>query len=116
MCRVSVLTLRSSLVEPSTEHLLSLSIVAVHGVGASPDWAWVRRVQHGSEEIHVNWLVDERMLPAKLPDSRIMTFNYESKWLLGAPKQRRSLCAIQLLTALDNKRKEVYILSNQIFT
>ena len=36
-----------------------------------------------------------------------MTFNYESKWLLGAPKQRCSLCAIQLLTALDNQRKEV---------
>lgn len=61
----------------------------------------------GDKEVHVNWLADENMLPAKVPDSRIMTFNYESKWLLGAPKQRRSSCAIQLLTALDNKRKEV---------
>ena len=64
-------------------------------------------MKDGDSEIHVNWLADEEMLPAKLPDSRIMTFNYESKWLLGAPKQRRSLCAEQLLTALDNKRKEV---------
>ena len=64
-------------------------------------------MEDGDKEVHINWLADENMLPAKLPDSRIMTFNYESKWLLGAPKQRRSLCAIQLLTALDNKRKEV---------
>ena len=64
-------------------------------------------MKDGDGEVHVNWLKDDNMLPAQLPDSRIMTFNYESNWLLGAPKQRRSLCAIQLLTALDNKRKEV---------
>ena len=89
--------------------LLSPSIVAVHGLGANPDWAWIRKVENGNEVIHVNWLADENMLPVKIPNARIMTFNYESKWLLGAPKHRRSLCAIQLLTALDNKRKEVTI-------
>ncbi|KAK0510326.1 hypothetical protein JMJ35_007720 [Cladonia borealis] len=83
-----------------------VDIVAVHGLGATPDWAWIRKVEDGNKEVHVNWLMDQDMLPAKLPNSRIMTFNYESKWLLAAPKQRRSLCAIQLLTALDNKRKE----------
>lgn len=72
-------------------------------------------MKDGNKEVHVNWLADENLLPAKLPDSRIMTFNYESKWLLEAPKQRRSLCAIQLLTALDNKRKEVTTLSSQKF-
>lgn len=83
------------------------SIVAVHGLGASPKWAWIRKVKDGDKEVHVNWLADEKMLPAKLPDSRIMTFNYESKWHSGGLKQRRSLCAIQLLTALDNRRQEV---------
>ena len=89
------------------DSLVLYSIVAVHGLGASPEWAWIRKVQSGSEEVHVNWLADEMMLPAKLPMSRIMTFNYESKWLMGAPKQSRSSCALQLLTALDNQRKEV---------
>ena len=69
-------------------------------------------MKDGDREILVNWLADENMLPAKLPDSRIMTFNYESQWLLSAPKQRRSLCAEQLLTALDNKRKKVIFRSN----
>ncbi len=72
-------------------------------------------MKDGNKEVHVNWLANENLLPAKLPNSRIMTFNYESKWLLEAPKQRRSLCAIQLLTALDNKRKEVTTLSSQKF-
>lgn len=73
-------------------------------------------MKDGNKEVHVNWLADKNLLPAKLPDSRIMTFSYESKWLSGAPKQRRSLCANQLLTALDNKRREVTNLSSQKFT
>ena len=90
-----------------TDCVVLLSIVAVNGLGASPDWAWIRKVKDGDKEVHVNWLADENMLPARLPHSRIMTFNYESKWFLKAPKQRRPLCAIQLLTALDNQRKAV---------
>ena len=99
-----------SFIRRCIDHLDFLSVVAVHGLGATPNWAWIRKMD---EEKRVNWLADKDMLPAKLPNSRIMTFNYESKWLLGAPKQRRSLCAIQLLTALDNKRKEVTTPSSQ---
>ena|ERR1700694_4318091 len=88
-----------------------ISIVAVHGLGANPDWAWARKVNVDSgasgEGRNVNWLADPDLLPAKIPHARIIAFNYESKWHKDAPKQRRSLCADQLLTALDNKRKEV---------
>lgn len=62
------------------------------------------------EEKNVNWLADNDLLPKEIPNARIMTFNYESKWHADAPKQRRSLCAEQLLTALHNKRKEVGVL------
>ena len=96
--------------KPSLIYLPSgvlLSIVAIHGLGASPEWAWIRKVKDGDRDVDVNWLKDPDMLPSKLPNSRIMTFNYESKWFLAAPKQRCSLCAIQLLTALDNRRNEV---------
>jgi hypothetical protein len=55
----------------------------------------------------VNWLADHDLLPAKVPNARIMTFNYESKWHMDAPKQTRFQCAEQLLTVLENKRKEV---------
>lgn len=86
-----------------------VSIIAVHGLGANPDWAWVRKVkvEATGEVRRLNWLADKDLLPAKIPYARIMAFNYESKWHTDAPKQRRSQCAEQLLTALDNKRKEV---------
>ena len=89
--------------------LLNFSIVAVHGLGAVPAWAWVRKVGvKGTDQYkEVNWLADKDLLPAKIPHARIMTFNYQSKWHKDAPKQRRALCADQILTALDNKRKEV---------
>ena len=85
------------------------SVVAVHGLGADPAWAWVGKVGvEGSDQYKkVNWLADKDLLPAKIPHARIMTFNYESKWHKDSPKQRRALCADQLLAALDNKRKAV---------
>jgi hypothetical protein len=89
----------------ATNSYKHISIVAVHGLGANPNQAWIRKVAEGK----VNWLADQNMLPAKIPYARIMTFNYESKWHMDAPKQRRHLCAIQLLTALDNKRREVRV-------
>ncbi len=92
-----------------SDTLMPYSIVAVHGLGANPDWAWTwkRAATASEEEIHVNWLRDEDMLPSKIPHARILTFNYESTWHKDAPRQRRSLCADQLLTALDNQRKQV---------
>jgi hypothetical protein len=65
------------------------------------------KVDATGKEKKVNWLEDHDLLPSKLPNARIMNFNYESKWHADAPKQTRSMCAEQLLTALDNKRKEV---------
>ena len=90
-------------------NITNSSVVAVHGLGADPAWAWVRKIGvEGTDQYKkVNWLADKDLLPAKIPHARIMTFNYEAKWHKDAPKQRRDLCADQLLSALDNKRKEV---------
>ncbi|KAK4967596.1 hypothetical protein LTR66_011906 [Elasticomyces elasticus] len=92
-------------VDPSLEY--DVSIVAVHGLGANPAWAWVRKTNVNGEEILVRWLQDEDMLPSKIHNARIMTFNYPSKWHSNAPYQRRSLCAEDLLGALVNLRKDV---------
>jgi hypothetical protein len=64
-------------------------------------------VEGTGEEKKVNWLADHDLLPNVVPNARIMTFNYESKWHADAPKQRRSQCAEQLLTVLCNKRRQV---------
>ena len=82
-------------------------IVAVHGLGATPEWAWVSKDRSGPDP-RINWLKDHRMLPHQVPDSRIMTFNYESKGLHPqAVKAKLSDCANSLLNALKNDREEV---------
>jgi hypothetical protein len=80
----------------------AIDIIAVHGLGATADFAWIRKTDNGT----VNWLSDPLMLPSQLPNSRVFTFNYESKWILEAPRQRRTLCAIQLLTALKDRPRD----------
>lgn len=86
-----------------------VSIVAVHGLGANPAWAWVWKERREPDENcrKVNWLQD--LLPEKIPYARIMTFNYESKWHKDAPKQSRSNCAELLLTALHDQRVKASI-------
>ncbi len=54
---------------------LNSSVVAVHGLGADPAWAWVRKagVEGTDQYKKVNWLADKDLLPAKMPHARIMT-------------------------------------------
>lgn len=74
------------------------SVLAVHGIGADPDRTWTTG--------GVNWLKDEYMLPAALPNSRILRFGYESQWLgKDAIQQRLSSVAEQLLRGLMETRK-----------
>lgn len=85
------------------------SVVVVHDLEADSVWAWVWKIEVEKTDQYkkVNWLADKNLLSAKMLHARIMIFNYESKWHKDASKQRRDLCVNQLLTALDNKRKEV---------
>ncbi|KAG6977871.1 Vegetative incompatibility protein HET-E-1 [Fusarium oxysporum f. sp. conglutinans] len=89
-----------------------LSIVAVHGLAANPDYAWVWQPKNnppGHPEYpakHFNWL--KELLPIELSSAqlscRVMTFNYDSKWFMNAPQQRLSNISDTLLVSLRNKR------------
>ncbi|KAI1662004.1 hypothetical protein F4813DRAFT_343179 [Daldinia decipiens] len=86
------------LVEPDD---CDVDIVAIHGVGAKPQYTWEDR---GSK---VNWLTNPTMLPAALPKARIMTYNYASHWFgEHAIKQSLSGVAIKLLRSLVDKRED----------
>jgi len=89
------------LVQPKETDEVDVDFVAVHGLAVYPVDAWVHR------ETKVNWLSDETMLPAALPKARIMAFNYQSYWF-GDDAVQQSVDAVsgQLLTALDDKRRE----------
>jgi hypothetical protein len=48
------------------------------------------------------------MLPASLPNARILAFNYESKWHENAPHTRLLGVAEQLLLAIHGLRSRVW--------
>ena len=89
------------------------SIIAVHGLGANPDHAWVRHkdTSAGLEE-DVRWLTD--LLPQTLRDyrisisARIFCFNYHSAWF-GSQLSRNRLekVAVKLLDDIHNVRDKV---------
>ncbi len=78
------------------------SIVAVPGLGANSEKTWVRKTPHG--EVH--WLRDPKMLPARVPNARILVFEYESQWFGKASvDQTLANVANQLVHALQHKRR-----------
>lgn len=76
------------------------SVIAVHGLGANPDFAWVRKKNPEEGQFEdVNWL--ETLLPQLLPVSRIRCFNYDSTWVgRKVPRQSFVNIARQLLDAI----------------
>jgi hypothetical protein len=56
----------------------------------------------------MNWLKD--LLPQEIPNTRIMTFSFQSRWLWDAPKKRSMHCAADLLEAVHNKRQVQYLI------
>ena len=107
----------TSIVEYDCEHypsrfsmtvlMITLSIVAIHGIGAHPDDTWCKKVNEGRPgEHYVNWLKDPRMLPAIAPTARIMRYGYESQWFGEDPiRQKAAVVAHRLLLSLRRARK-----------
>lgn len=56
------------------------SVVAVHGIGADAFQTWQQKNETYQPPKVVDWLEDGDMLPSIIPDTRIMTFGYESTW------------------------------------
>jgi hypothetical protein len=112
--------------DPSHEKISDLSddrnsIIAVPGAGAHPDETWEKKFfedyenrTKGSEA--VNWLSDDKMLPAAIPKARIMSFGYDSQWYgPQASKVRLSNVAEELLYALQCERVVSLFLHKHIF-
>ncbi|KAJ3494179.1 hypothetical protein NLG97_g4251 [Lecanicillium saksenae] len=89
-----------------------VDIVAVHGLGANPDYAWVWLPKnnpanpHGYPDKPFNWLKD--LLPDEMAKDeqpcRVLTYNYDSAWIADAPQQRLSNISDILLETLRNIR------------
>jgi hypothetical protein len=90
--------------------------VAVHGLGANPDHAWVRhKATTPGLEKDVHWLKD--LLPQTFQNhqpsiyARIFCFNYQSAWLGGQlSKNRLENIAGRLLDDLYHTKIKVCLL------
>lgn len=98
--------------------LIISSIIAVQGLASDPERSWVwkarskedkKAVERGEKSEPVKWLED--LLPNDIPNARIMSFNYESRWQRNAPYQHIGSCARLLLDALHNSHFQVFYLS-----
>jgi len=97
---------------PLTQMCVS-SIIAVHGLGANPEHAWLRhRDEAKNIEADVRWLID--LLPETLRAEeprilpRIFCFNYQSAWLGSRlSKNRLENVAERLLDELYHTRMKV---------
>ncbi|KAI0854475.1 hypothetical protein F4860DRAFT_499369 [Xylaria cubensis] len=86
---------------------IEYDIVAIHGIGAHPDDTWCKTIDRRGERVHLNWLLDKEMLPAALPNARIMRFGAKTQWFGELLiKQTVSSVAELLLIALTRDRKE----------
>lgn len=61
--------------------------------------------KNGPENVH--WLKDRNTLPARVPNSRIIAYNYESRWHADAPRTRLELCGEDLMNRLYDFRDKV---------
>ncbi|KAF6782908.1 pfs domain-containing protein, partial [Colletotrichum musicola] len=85
--------------EVGSEHANFRSIIAVHGLGANVDWSWTWKDPKTPGRL-VKWLQDPDMLPAVVPRSRILLYNYDSRWHADAPKIRLTLCGEELIRSI----------------
>src|SRR5919202_2099811 len=93
------------------------SIIAVHGLAANPVYTWVKKVPNddsdndndGSAKVgrlneqgfrEILWL--KHLLPAKLPNARILKYNYGSAYLINAPKESLRSIATRLMHLIHN--------------
>ncbi|KAI0904424.1 ankyrin repeat-containing domain protein [Ustulina deusta] len=92
------------LYEPGNpEHAATVDIVAIHGLGASPEKSWVYD-QEGEQSF--NWLKDKCGLPTDFPDARIMLYAYASAYQ-GRFKMKQfiRIIAAGLLDRLQERRE-----------
>ncbi|SCO84734.1 uncharacterized protein FRV6_08861 [Fusarium oxysporum] len=63
-------------------HTTIESIIAIHGLGTESPRTWEFKRSEGRV---VNWLADEDMLPATVPEARIFTYDWNANYFQDAP-------------------------------
>jgi pimeloyl-ACP methyl ester carboxylesterase len=83
----------------------------VHGKGAHPADTWSTLINPSRDPRNpasfVNWLDNEEMLPAVLPNARVLRYGYLSEWFgENALRTRAASIGARLLDELESMRLE----------
>jgi hypothetical protein len=84
------------------------SIVAVHGLGAHPEHTWSGKAAAGSghsDKVHLL----KNLLMLDFPESRILSFAYNSDWLIDAPVKTAQPIASKLIEELKQTRSKDHV-------
>lgn len=85
----------------------SYRIVAVHGLGAHPEYTWTSapsRSTNSEDDNRIHLLRD--LLKKDFPTARILAFAHNSDWLINAPIKSAQQIADRLLKELAKHRSE----------
>lgn len=78
-------------------------IVAVHGLGAHPDHTWEGKPADGQRpRTHLL----KHLLRSDFPTARILSFAYNSDWLVDAPETTAQQIGKDLRKELDSHRRD----------
>ncbi|CAG1970801.1 unnamed protein product [Fusarium graminearum] len=96
--------------EPDSEYdngKLKNDIIALHGLDAKSPETWIAWVVDGDAKSgDVNWLQDKHMLPKFMPESRILTYQWNANYEISASSDRFSGHAKTLLQDLHADRSD----------
>ncbi|PKK43452.1 hypothetical protein CI102_12351 [Trichoderma harzianum] len=95
--------------DESNNDLIKYEIIAVHGLGASPEHTWTcrpsskSRVSENKKTVHL--LKDLLMKDERFSDARILHFAYNSDWLVDACFESARDIGLRLIESLIEHRK-----------
>jgi len=91
------------------------SIIAVHSLAANLVYTWIKKVPdkdvaedaklgrlNSKGEREIMWL--KHLLPTVVPHARILKFNYDSKYLVNAPRESLASLGERLANTIRNLR------------
>jgi Putative serine esterase (DUF676) len=88
------------------------SIIAIHGLAANPVYTWVKQVPIKNANLgrvnkegncrEVVWL--KHLLPDIIPNARVLKYNYDSRYLMNAPKENLRSIASRLVLGIHELR------------
>lgn len=91
--------------------LISYSIIAIHGLGAHWPTTWEKSEHYPPRrsDRKVNWLCDKDMLPSKIPEARILRYDWDGNYCQDASTDTNLGQAANLLESIVYLQQKVTI-------